>query len=91
LLDDLEIPYTLEHKNEWGRSQVSKKDLVLTGQVWKTDLVPNVMGMGAKDAVFLLENSGLIVEIQGVGTVYSQSISPGTNLIKGSKIKLNLR
>lgn len=91
LLDDLEIPYTVEYDNEWGRSQVSKKDLILTGQTWKTDVVPNVVGMGAKDAVFLLENSGLVVEIQGVGTVYSQSVSPGTNLVKGRKIKLNLR
>ena len=91
LLEDLNISYKINEKQEWGRSRVSKKDLVLTGQVWKTDVVPNVVGMGAKDAVFLLENSGLIVEINGVGTVSSQSISPGTNLIKGQKIKLNLK
>jgi cell division protein FtsI (penicillin-binding protein 3) len=91
LLENLEIPYKVNVQNEWGRSQVSKKDLVLNGQDLRSDIVPNVVGMGAKDAVFLLENRGLTVDLNGFGTVISQSISPGSNAKKGAKITLKLK
>ncbi|MDA3853423.1 MAG: penicillin-binding protein [Bacteroidales bacterium] len=53
--------------------------------------LPNVKGMGAKDAIFLLEKKGLKVLIEGRGSVVHQSILPGTKAIKGSHIKLRLR
>lgn len=46
-------------------------------------IMPSVVGLPTMDAVALLENMGLKVKIQGVGTVKSQSIS------KGDKIKKN--
>lgn len=52
--------------------------------------VPDVRGMGAKDAVYLLKKRGIRVTIQGVGTVKSQSIAPGTAVTKGQKIMLAL-
>ena len=44
--------------------------------------------MGAKDALFLLENMGLQVSINGRGTVRSQSPIPGTLLRKGDHVQL---
>lgn len=52
--------------------------------------VPDVRGMGAKDAVYVLKKRGIRVTIQGVGTVKSQSIAPGTAVTKGQKIMLVL-
>ena len=52
--------------------------------------VPNVVGMGAKDAVFLLESAGLKVELAGMGKVKSQSIQAGNTLHKGKTIHLRL-
>lgn len=52
--------------------------------------VPNVQGMGLKDAVYLLENIGMKVKTQGFGTVISQSIDAGTALQPGSTITLKL-
>jgi cell division protein FtsI (penicillin-binding protein 3) len=52
--------------------------------------VPDVEGMGAKDAVFMLKKRGLDVSLQGSGEVKSQSIPSGTPTTKGQKIKLNL-
>jgi cell division protein FtsI (penicillin-binding protein 3) len=52
------------------------------------NLVPNVIAMGAKDAVYLLENAGLKVVIKGRGSVRSQSIPPGTQIRKGQEIIL---
>ena len=46
--------------------------------------------MGIQDAIFLLESYGLVVEVSGIGTVQSQSISKGNKFFKGSVIKLEL-
>ena len=40
--------------------------------------IPSVIGMGLKDAIYLLENRGCRVRVQGVGKVRRQSLSPGT-------------
>lgn len=53
-------------------------------------IVPNVYGMAAVDALYLLEKSGLRVVIYGKGKVVSQSISPGTKVKKGETIHLKL-
>lgn len=57
----------------------------------RTDIVPNVNGMGARDAVFLLQNCKLEVVLNGYGTVISQSIHPGSIAREGDIITLTLR
>lgn len=52
--------------------------------------VPNVKGMSGMDAVSLLENMGLQVEVKGNGKVKAQSVSQGTDLDKVDKIVLEL-
>lgn len=52
--------------------------------------VPDVQGMGVRDAVFMLENKGLIVKFQGKGVVKQQSVEPGTIVTKGTEIILEL-
>jgi cell division protein FtsI (penicillin-binding protein 3) len=54
-------------------------------------IVPNVVGMGAKDAVYTLEKLGLRVSFSGRGQVVSQSVSPGKNIVKGQNIAIVLR
>ena len=53
--------------------------------------VPNVKGMGAKDAVYLLESLGLRVHLIGMGKVKSQSIPSGNTLVRGKTIQLKLQ
>lgn len=53
-------------------------------------LVPKVIGMTLKDALPLLENSGLKVRFRGSGRVSHQSKKPGSELLVGSTIKLVL-
>ena len=55
----------------------------------KKAIVPDVSGMGARDAVFLLENAGLKVKISGAGKVVKQSLHPGVSA-KGQSIILYL-
>ncbi|MFS4456499.1 penicillin-binding protein [Maribacter sp. 2304DJ31-5] len=52
--------------------------------------VPDVKGMCGMDAVSILENLGLLVEVRGNGKVKTQSISHGTDIKKGEKIVLEL-
>ncbi|NNJ88399.1 MAG: transpeptidase family protein [Eudoraea sp.] len=52
--------------------------------------MPNLKGMSGMDAISILENLGLEVEIKGNGKVKSQSITQGTSLSKVSKIVLDL-
>lgn len=52
--------------------------------------VPDVTGMGARDAVFLLEKRGLIVRLYGRGRVTKQSIEPGKPARKGQICELHL-
>jgi cell division protein FtsI (penicillin-binding protein 3) len=54
---------------------------------WK---VPNVKGLTAKDALFLLEEKGLTVRIKGKGKVVKQSLKPGSKVVKGTQIEIVL-
>ncbi|MDR0395335.1 MAG: PASTA domain-containing protein [Tannerella sp.] len=66
--------------------KVTLKDLPLTG-----NLVPNVVGMGAKDAVYALENCGLRVSLSGRGRVVSQSVKNGAQVVSGQTVTLTLK
>ncbi|WP_297791850.1 penicillin-binding protein [uncultured Eudoraea sp.] len=52
--------------------------------------MPDVKGMSGMDAISILENMGLEVEVKGNGKVKNQSISKGTDLKKVKKIILEL-
>lgn len=55
------------------------------------ETVPNVMGMGASDALFILENHRLNVSISGKGKVVRQSLPPGSLYKKNQHINLVLK
>jgi len=52
--------------------------------------LPDLHGMGAKDALFLLGQMGLRVQVSGRGKVISQNISPGCSVYKGQVIQIKL-
>lgn len=80
-----------EDSCEWGTISRSKDTgYRITAKGYSTGSVPNVTGMGAKDAVYLMQRCGLHVEIDGVGTVVSQSISAGTTAREGATVRLKL-
>ena len=53
-------------------------------------IVPDVTGLGLKDAIYLLENMGLKVAASGRGKVTNQSLTGNSNFSKGQLIKLDL-
>jgi beta-lactam-binding protein with PASTA domain len=53
-------------------------------------VVPDAMGLAARDAVKLLAGNGLVPVIEGTGTVQKQDPPPGTTIVRGATVKLKL-
>ena len=68
----------------------SNRHIAITPKKLYRNIMPDVTGMGVKDAVYMLELSGLQVTVKGKGKVKEQSITPGTEIIKGQSIILQL-
>jgi cell division protein FtsI (penicillin-binding protein 3) len=78
------------YADTWAVTGDKHEKVVFRAKTFAKNMVPNVKGMTAKDAVYLLENRGLTTTVQGRGVVYKQSIRPGTPLRKGQKIIIQL-
>lgn len=73
----------------WGKA-TSDSVITLAMVDFKEGMVPNVKGMGAKDAVYLMKRAGMRVSISGHGKVTSQSVTPGTKADGNRFVKLIL-
>lgn len=71
-------------------SQVQDEKVALEVRRIKKGLVPNVLGMGARDAIHILENHGVKVKLEGRGVVTEQSLNPGDKLSGNDFITLRL-
>lgn len=75
----------------WGRAEKQSASVQLNKQGTPSKAyIPNVDGMGARDAVYLLESRGVKVTIKGRGKVHKQSIAPDTKIKRGMHIILEL-
>ena len=75
---------------EWINTRASSEGIKIKNRNIVDALVPNVVGMGLEDALYLLEKNGLVVQSQGSGFVRNQSINPGLRILVGQKIILEL-
>lgn len=89
ILDQLDITYYGDPATELGVLSAESDSLKMYRRTIYDSQVPNVVGLGLRDAVYILENRKLKVEFNGVGKVTKQSIIPGTPL-KGQTIWLAL-
>jgi cell division protein FtsI (penicillin-binding protein 3) len=74
--------------SEWAKVNEHMQAIPVTVRPTK---VPNVIGMGARDAVYAIEQTGMMAQIHGKGKVASQSVEAGTPVIKNGIIYLELR
>ncbi|MBE0649090.1 MAG: transpeptidase family protein [Bacteroidales bacterium] len=74
----------------WARPQLMQQSISLLPETMVQGIMPDVTGMGMKDAVYLLEKNGLHVIVSGKGSVVSQSIAPGTIVLKGTDVQIDL-
>lgn len=91
VLKNLDIDRKVDNKKaEWVTTSKTDEFVELKNRKVIDKLVPNVVSMGLKDAVYLLENIGLRVDVSGRGSVRSQSIMPGSRAVKGQRIRLEM-
>jgi len=74
------------YENKPGKEQIELKELSV-----QEGIVPNVIGMGAKDAIYALEKNGLKVGFSGRGQVVSQSIPSGQRAVHGQTVNIVLK
>lgn len=75
--------------NVWGTVETNKRDITFSEKKnINKQLVPDVHNMGARDAIYLLENCGIKVVMSGRGKVVEQSLAPGERIKQGMVCKL---
>jgi cell division protein FtsI (penicillin-binding protein 3) len=91
LCEELGIPVSgASNISEWVVCFHDDDGIRFEPRAIRSDMVPNVRGMSARDAVYILEQLGMKASIQGYGKVSSQSVEPGSRFSKGQEIILKL-
>ncbi len=75
---------------EWLTQMVDSIGSKFTTAKESNQTLPNVLGMGARDAIYLLEKLGCKVRLTGVGVVRQQSLSVGSRIVPGTPVLLSL-
>ena len=90
----LKVPFTDSAIGGYWRTMNMKNNTALLNDPVDVNtpgtITPSVVGMGLKDALYLMENKGLKVSTTGRGRVFNQSILPGTIYKKGQSVTLFL-
>jgi cell division protein FtsI (penicillin-binding protein 3) len=90
LTNELGVSTHTTTEEEWVKATKNGNAVVWKKNGLVQELVPDVMGMTFRDAIYLLEKSGLRVVHEGKGRVSEQSIPAGTRFGKGARIYIRL-
>lgn len=90
ICNELGISNHAKTESEWVTTDVINDAVYWKGNTVKYEVVPDVRGMTLRDAIYVLENLGLEVRVNGRGRVATQSLTPGGRIAKGSTIKLQM-
>jgi len=90
LCNELKIPNESKTEEDWVRTSRNGNAIGWKKSVGGQDIVPDVNGMTFRDAIFLLEKSGLRVFYEGTGRVKHQSLKAGARVRKGDGIYVRL-
>ncbi len=88
--NELGISNHSQTEEEWVRTSRNGTGINWNKAATSKGLVPNVMGLTFRDAIYLLESSGLNVFYEGKGRVVNQSLTAGAKVGKGGRIYLKL-
>lgn len=91
VLNKFNVPYFKSTDSEWVSTVASGNKVELKKKEIKKGIVPNVTGMTAKDAIYIIESIGMSAKINGYGVVYKQSYAPGSPAFNGGLIELMLK
>ncbi len=77
-------------QSNWVSTSTKDTAIVINGRFVSSNKVPDVRGLGLRDALFILENAGLKVKTYGRGKVKKQSLPVGRSYKKGERIVIQL-
>lgn len=77
-------------QSEWVITVKQDSSIMLKTLNVRKGIMPNVKEMGLRDAIYILENMGLKIEVNGYGKVWKQSIASGTKISPGLKVILEM-
>ncbi len=91
IMQTLDVGYAdSSSNNDWGRLYASNYQTVLNKETINKQLMPDVKGMGLKDALYVLEKMNVKVAANGKGKVKTQSIQAGSAITKNQTVKIEL-
>lgn len=90
VVKNLRVRYLRTADDDWVASRESGDTIRLANIKFQKGLVPDVRGMSLRDAVYVLENSGLRVRFNGRGRVLRQSPEHGARFSAGSVVSLDM-
>ena len=90
IYNELGISFHQNTEDEFGTTLLSDQSVKLQSNPIQKNIMPNVVGMDLRDALYVLENAGLNVSFIGKGKVKTQSIIAGSAIRKGINVKLEL-
>lgn len=90
---ELDMAFTTDVRRGWSLAEVddSTQRAEFSEVAKEMNKMPRVVGMGLKDAIYLLESRGLRVGFTGHGRVTSQSVAAGTAVRRGDYVQLVLK
>ena len=91
ILSTMNVVYKDSAKTELAKVNKEKNQAIITSMaVHNNKVMPTLNGLGLKDALYICENAGLVVKVNGAGKVNNQSIAAGATIAKGQLVKIEL-
>ena len=90
VLKNIDVRYRRTADDDWVSTHESGDTVSLAAIKIQQGLVPDVRGMSLRDAIFLLENSGIRVKYSGKGRVLKQSPEHGARYSDGTVVTLDM-
>jgi cell division protein FtsI (penicillin-binding protein 3) len=87
----LGIPFEQQQESNWVFTRSREPKVIMENRYAGRTTVPNVVGMSARDAVYLIERAGMKARIEGYGTVKTQSLKAGDPAVRGKLMKITLK
>ena len=89
IMEYVQIGYKDKSRSNWVEMDPFESRMLVENKRIQKAILPDVRGMGARDAIYVLENLGYQVAMEGAGKVYKQSLPPGIEN-RGQQIRIYL-
>lgn len=91
MLEKMNVVYKDKSATDWAAVNGRNTNAEVQSIAYVNNTMPVLKGMSLKDALYICENMGLNVNIEGEGKVTTQSIISGTIIKKGQSVNLELK